>query len=248
MAQTAERENAVIRGLRRSPAVHLAEDFTRGSVSGVQGVTLREVPFLTMIGVRAAHGSAVWDRLGAVVGGLPERYGQVTGYTAAGGAGDSAGGAPGTAQGVSVLWLGPEEFLVIAPDAPDALDGGTFDGGAADGGAADGGAGGVSLLSGLLAALAGDPGQVVDLSSNRTTFELAGPSARAVLEKSCALDLHPREFTVGTAVNTQIGLIPAVLWRVDDDAFRIFPRASFADFLGRWLLDGMREFAAVEVH
>lgn len=236
MAQTAERGNAVIRELRRSPAGHLADDFTQGSVSGVQGVTLRELPFLTMIGVRAAPGSAAWDRLGAVVGGLPERYGQVTGYSA----GDGSGDGPGKAQGVSVLWLGPQEFLVVAPDVTDALDGGAAGGGS--------GAAGTSLLSGLLAALAGDPGQVVDLSANRTTFELAGPSARAVLEKSCALDLHPREFTVGTAANTQIGLIPAVLWKVEDDTFRIFPRASFADFLGRWLLDGMREFAAVEVH
>ncbi|MCY0904845.1 sarcosine oxidase subunit gamma [Arthrobacter sp. H14-L1] len=224
MAQTAERENDVIRGLRRSPAGHLADAFSQGSVSGEQGVTLREVPFLTMIGVRAAPGSAVWDRLGAVMGGLPERYGQVTG--------SGAGDGPGTEQGVSVLWLGPQEFLVIAADGPNALGGG---------------AAGASLLGGLLDALAGDPGQVVDLSANRTTFELAGPSARAVLEKSCALDLHPREFTVGTAVNTQIGLIPAVLWKVDEAAFRIFPRASFADFLGRWLLDGMREYAAVEV-
>jgi sarcosine oxidase subunit gamma len=33
---------------------------------------------------------------------------------------------------------------------------------------------------------------VVDLSANRTTFELTGPQGRAVLEKGCSLDLHPR--------------------------------------------------------
>ena len=54
---------------------------------------------------------------------------------------------------------------------------------------------------------------MVDLSANRTTFELSGPRARAVLEKGCALDLHPRSFTPGTALNTEVGNIPVVLWQ-----------------------------------
>lgn len=213
MADTAERANAVIPGLRRSPADHLAEDFAQGSVTGVHGVSIRELPFLTMIGVRVDPASDAGQRIGAVVGGLPAVCGQV-----------------GTGGGTDVkaLWLGPQEFLVVAPE--DAHDGGP-----------------AALLGVLDDALAGDPGQVVDLSANRTTFELAGPSARAVLEKSCALDLHPREFAAGTAVSTEIGLIPAVLWKVDETTFRVFPRASFADFLGRWLLDGMQEFNAAEV-
>ena len=32
-----------------------------------------------------------------------------------------------------------------------------------------------------------------------------------------------------------------------DETYRIFPRASFAEFLGRWLLDAMREYASPEV-
>ncbi len=214
MADTAERANAVIRRLRRSPAAHLAEDFAQGSVTGVHGVSIRELPFLTMIGVRVDPASEAGQRVGAVVGGLPAGCGQV--------------GTSGGAMDLTALWLGPQEFLVIGPED-------THDGGPA------------ALLSVLDEALAGDPGQVVELSANRTTFELAGPSARAVLEKSCALDLHPREFTAGTAVSTEIGLIPAVLWKVDETTFRVFPRASFADFLGRWLLDGMQEFNAAEV-
>ncbi|MDQ6754145.1 MAG: sarcosine oxidase subunit gamma [Actinomycetota bacterium] len=213
MAETAERVNAVIRGLRRSPAAHLAEDFAQGSVTGVHGVSIRELPFLTMIGVRVDPASDAGQRIGAVMGGLPAGCGQV---------------GTGAGTDVQALWLGPQEFLVVGPE--DAHDGGP-----------------AALLGVLDDALAGDPGQVVDLSANRTTFELAGPAARAVLEKSCALDLHPREFAAGTAVSTEIGLIPAVLWKVDAETFRVFPRASFADFLGRWLLDGMQEFNAAEV-
>lgn len=145
-----------------------------------------------------------------------------------------AGGLPtrcgevGGADGVRVLWLGPSEFLVVASeDAHDSLGG--------------------TLIDSLTAALGGAPGQVVDLSANRTTFELSGTRARAVLEKGCSLDLHPRSFPPGTALSTEVGNIPVVLEKTGKESFRIFPRASFADFLGRWLLDAMREYASPEV-
>ncbi|MXI21865.1 sarcosine oxidase subunit gamma, partial [Escherichia coli] len=99
----------------------------------------------------------------------------------------------------------------------------------------------------LTTALGSDAGQVVDLSANRTTFELTGSHARAVLEKTCSLDLHPRVFKAGTAVSTELAHIPVMLWKTSDESYRIFPRASFADFLGRWLLDAMREYASPEV-
>ena len=57
----------------------------------------------------------------------------------------------------------------------------------------------------------------------------------------------PRSFTPGTALATEVGNIPVVLLKTGEDSFRLFPRASFADFLGRWLLDAMREFASPEV-
>ena len=106
---------------------------------------------------------------------------------------------------------------------------------------------GGDLIGSLVAALGEAPGQVVDLSANRTTFDLTGPRARAVLEKGCALDLHPRSFTPGTAVSTEVGNIPIVLHKTGDESYRLLPRASFADFLGRWLLDAMREYASPEV-
>ena len=103
------------------------------------------------------------------------------------------------------------------------------------------------LTSRLIEAIGDEPGSAIDLSANRTTFELAGPSARAVLEKGCPLDLHPRTFEVGTAYLTLIGSVPVVLWKVADERYRILPRSSFADFLGRWLLDAMAEFKAPEL-
>lgn len=194
---------------RVSPAKQLAEAFAAGSLAGT--VELSELPFLTMVGLRVAAGSDEATRLAAVTGGLPAASGAVAGR------GDT-----------SVLWLGPGEFLVVAPtEAHESLGG--------------------SLIPALRDALGGDAGQVVDLSANRTTFELSGPRARDVLEKGNSLDLHPRVFKAGTAFSTEIANIPAILWKTGEESFRIFPRASFAEFLGRWLLDAMREYASPEV-
>ncbi|MGH7752862.1 MAG: sarcosine oxidase subunit gamma [Gemmatimonadales bacterium] len=212
MAETTELANTNgLRAARRSPASHLAEAFAAGFVPGT--VTLKEIPYQAMVGIRVERDSDAGKRLASVAGGLPATCGEVTGT------GSSA---------VNALWLGPAEFLVVAPEeSHDSLGG--------------------SLVGDLTAALGTDEGQVVDLSANRTTFELSGSRARAVLEKSCSLDLHPRVLKAGTALATEIGHIPVVLWKTGEETFRIFPRASFADYLGRWLLDSMREYASPEV-
>lgn len=210
MADTAALENSKkIQALRKSPAALLKSAFEAGSVAGA--VELREVPFLTMAGLRVDPAGDAGERLGALTGGLPSVSGEVRG------SGETA-----------VLWLGPSEFLLVAPaESRESLGG--------------------DLPGALFEALGEGAGQVVDLSANRTTFELSGPRARAVLEKGCSLDLHPRIFKAGTALSTEIGGIPAILWKTADESYRIFPRASFAEFLGRWLLDAMREFASTEV-
>jgi sarcosine oxidase subunit gamma len=195
--------------LRTSPAALLRAAFETGSVRGV--VELGEVTFLTMVGIRVGRDTDAGRRIASVTGGLPA----------------GSGGVSGTGE-TAVLWLGPAEFMVVAPmEAHDSLGG--------------------DLIPALREALADGEGQVVDLSANRTTFELTGPRSRAVLEKGCSLDLHPRVFKAGTALSTEIGNIPVVLWKTGEESYRLFPRASFADFLGRWLLDAMREYASPEV-
>lgn len=216
-AEMVNTANTNVRALRRSPAQHLWTDFAVAAVAGERGVTLREVPFQRMVGIRVDPVAVAGQRIGELIGGLPVTAGEVT-----------AG--PG---GVNTLWLGPDEFLAVAPDERGADERG-----------ADNSLDESGLAARLVTALGDGAGQVIDLSSNRTTFELAGPSARAVLEKSCAADLHSSSFAIGTAITTEIGKIPTILWRTVEDRFFIFPRSSFADYLGRWLLDGMREFDA----
>jgi sarcosine oxidase, subunit gamma len=117
------------------------------------------------------------------------------------------------------LWLGPDEWLIVL--ATDA----------------------VAMADQLTAAVGEEPGLVLDVSANRTVLELAGPRSRAVLEKGCPVDLHPRSFAPGHAVSTTLARVPVLLWQTADDTYRLLPRSSFADYVARWLLDAMPEFS-----
>ncbi|WP_415855317.1 sarcosine oxidase subunit gamma [Sinomonas sp. G460-2] len=192
--------------LRRSPAAHLAPRFAEAEVTGARRVSLREVPFRTMVGLRAVPGSDAARRIEARLGTpLPARCGEVS-----------------VGTGSSVFWLAPDEFLVVSSTDP------------------------AEATAALAEALGAEPGSAVDLSANRTTFELSGTSARDVLEKGCPLDLHPRAFAVGAAYVTQLGPVPVLLWKTGPETWEVCPRASFADYLGRWLLDAMAEFKTAE--
>ena len=210
MAESAVLESVALEPADRriSPAAHLAEQFAAAEVTGPRGVSLREVPFQTMVGVRTVPGSDVAGRVEVQLGTtLPASCGAVS-----------------PAEGTAVLWLSPDEFLVVSDTDP------------------------ATLTGALVEAVAEGPGSATDLSANRTTFELTGPSAREVLEKGCALDLHPRAFAEGSAYVTTLGPVPVIIWKTGAESYRILPRSSFADFLGRWLLDAMVEFRAPELN
>jgi sarcosine oxidase subunit gamma len=123
----------------------------------------------------------------------------------------------------SVIWLGPEEWLVTSPSAP-ARD----------------------LEADLAAAVGAHGGTATDVSGQRTTLRLSGSHARDVLAKGCSIDLHPRAFGVGSAVQTMLGMAGVVLLSLDDAGtdYRILVRSSFARYLGEWLIDAAEEFGA----
>jgi heterotetrameric sarcosine oxidase gamma subunit len=196
-----------IGSLRRSPLAHLEERMRLESVDGPRGVRLREWPFLTMVALRAVATSSAARRLSDCLGvELPR----------------SAGGVA-VSDAHTVLWLGPDEWLLVSPEEGD------------------------RLVRRLQVAVVDGPGCAVDVSANRTVLELSGPSARNVLEKGCPADLHPRSFGPGQAVTTTVGPVALVLWQVGRTSYRLIPRSSFADYLARWLLDAIQEYGATEV-
>ena len=123
-------------------------------------------------------------------------------------------------RAVRTLWLGPDEWLVTAPDGavPE-------------------------LLSWITRAVADRRSAVTDLSASRIVIEIAGPRARALLEKGCGLDLHPRAFTPGCCAQTLFAKLPVIIDQTGAAPnYRLFVRRSAACWLGDWLIDAADEF------
>ena len=122
----------------------------------------------------------------------------------------------------AVLWLGPDEWLVVAPDGRNE-----------------------TLCAELRTTLAGTHHSVVDLSANRTIIEIAGSDARLALAKGCPLDLHGSAFKPPQCAQTLLAKSQMILQSVDaKPVFRVFVRASFAAYVAEWLLDAAAELAA----
>jgi sarcosine oxidase, subunit gamma len=166
---------------------------------------IREVPFLGQVDLRLAPtDQAAFDAVASVVGPLPLEPNTFT------------GGPDG-----SVLWLGPDEWLLVGPPG-----------------------GGADLESQLRDALGEAAGRVsiVDVSANRTTLELRGPNARAVLESGCSIDLHPRAFGSGRCAQTLLARAGVIIQQLTDEPqYRIFVRPSFANYVAIWLKDAVEE-------
>ncbi|KOX13322.1 sarcosine oxidase subunit gamma [Nocardiopsis sp. NRRL B-16309] len=169
-----------------------------------------ERPFLTQLTVRARDAVAV-ARMGEALG-VAFPADPCTSTRGGGPFGD-----------VEVLWMGPDEFLVVAGPDRRAL-----------------------VEDALRAAVRPARGAVVDTSAQRTTLALSGPHARDVLAHGCAIDLHPSAAPTGTCVQTLLARAGVVL-RVDDaecDAFTLLVRSSFAEYLAAWLCDASVEYRA----
>jgi sarcosine oxidase subunit gamma len=115
---------------------------------------------------------------------------------------------------IRVLWLGPDEWLVVAPS--EELN---------------------DLERDLRARFQGPAAAVVDVSGLRTVIELAGPRAREVLMKGCPIDLHPGVFGPGRCARTLLARAQVILLPIGEDAYWTFVQSSFASYLAEWLID-----------
>ncbi len=122
----------------------------------------------------------------------------------------------------SVLWLGPDEWLVVASDRV-----------------------GETMEAKLRSGLDCLHFSVVDQSANRTIIEVAGAEARILLAKGCPLDLHRSAFGPPQVAQTLLAKSQMILQCLDErPAFRLYVRLSFAAYLSEWLLDAAAELAA----
>jgi sarcosine oxidase subunit gamma len=176
--------------------------------SPLEGVELparvRELPFLAQIDLRADPSDAVlMARLTDVIGARPPTE-------------------PNTAvvsdDGTRhVLWLGPDEWLVIGEPGS-----------------------GPTLERAIRDAIGGGRGAVVDVSANRTTLSVSGPRARDLLAFGCSLDLDERRFKPGRCAQTMLARANVIIVPVgpaSEPSFRVLVRPSFAGYLAAWLTD-----------
>ncbi len=117
----------------------------------------------------------------------------------------------------AALWLGPDEWLLIAEGADAAEIGGVLE----------------SVLEGIAHSL-------VDVSHRQISLVASGPAAARVLNAGCPLDLDPRAFPVGFATRTLFDKIEIVLWRRAEATFHIEIWRSFAPYLASSLVEAAR--------
>ena len=185
--------------IARSPLAHLAAPPPNAAL------TLIETPFHGMVDLRLdlrdkGARNAVES---ALVATLPE-----------------ANRVIGCAAG-SVLWLGPDEFLIVTEPGGEA-----------------------PLMATLSAALRGRRGAVVDISDSRTIIALFGSRARDLLAKGSGLDLHPRSFAPGRCAQSFLAKVRIALVQLDDaPSYHIVVERSVAEYLYLWLADAALEFS-----
>ncbi len=112
-----------------------------------------------------------------------------------------------TAGSRFALWLGPDEWLLIAEDNEPTL--------------------GATLES----ALANVPHALIDVSHRQGALEVSGPGAARLLNAGIILDLDPSAFPVGMVVRTLLTKAEIVLWRREADVFRVEFSRSFGPYV-----------------
>ena len=105
-----------------------------------------------------------------------------------------------------VLWLGPDEWLVVAE--PDAAP---------------------TITRELEGASSGHHRSILDVSANRIVFELV--DGLEVLSSGCGLDLDPTRWRPGMCAQTLFGQAQVILHQRDERTTRVFARPSFEGYV-----------------
>lgn len=164
-------------------------------------VRLIPLPLTTHLNLRVAPEAGAAEAVAGVLGAaLPGVHESVT-----------------TAAGLSVHWIGPDEWLVADPSRSAALEGD------------------------LRAAL-GAHGAVTDQSGHFVSLLVDG-DARGLLSKGTALDLGPEAFPRGASLQGLLTQAVVLYVNRSEDASRVelVFRTTFARHVAEWLLDAVRD-------
>ncbi|MFO1468488.1 MAG: sarcosine oxidase subunit gamma family protein [Steroidobacteraceae bacterium] len=113
------------------------------------------------------------------------------------------------------LWLGPEEFLLLAPVG--------------------------SGIDGLRTVLEGTPHSLVDVGHRQVAVEVCGNDVETLLAGACPLDLDLAHFPVSMCTRTVFGKADIVLWRTQPQAFHLEVWRSFLPYCTELLAEFVRD-------
>ena len=122
-----------------------------------------------------------------------------------------------TAADRAALWLGPDEWLLLAPAGEEA-----------------------PVLAALESALAGLAHSLVDVTHRQVGLALSGPRARGLLASGCPLDLAPESFPAGMCARTLFAKAEVVLWRRSAEEYHLETGRSFSGYVLGWLREAQR--------
>lgn len=116
----------------------------------------------------------------------------------------------------AALWLGPDEWLLLAPPEQ------------------------AGLAMRLSRALEGRPHSLVEVSHRQVGLLVHGPHAATLLASGCPLDLDASAFPVGMCTRTILAKAEVVLWRLSPAEFRLEVWRSFAPYVTQFLAEAAR--------
>lgn len=125
---------------------------------------------------------------------------------------------PTHGERAAMLWLGPDERLIIVWGAEPA-----------------------SLARQLEEALAAEPHSLVDVSERQLGFVLDAPFAEDLLNCGCPQDLLLEKFPIDHCSRTLYNKAEIVLWRRGTEEFHIEVWRSFADYLTLWMHEAAQD-------
>jgi len=190
----------------RSPLQHALVPGPHGA-GGEAGIALAEIRNFGLVQVMARRG-----RSGDLAAAAQAHFGVATPY----------GPNAVQAEGATLIWSGPDQFLVLTRDGGDG-----------------------ALMEKLRQPFAG-LASLTDQSHARALIRIGGPQARAMLAKLSSIDLHPQAFPPGAAAATSIDHTSVNLWRGSDSdgqaTFNLLVFATFAESLWHTMLDSAAEY------
>lgn len=122
-----------------------------------------------------------------------------------------------TARARVAIWLGPDEWLLVAPGEDAGALAATFE-----------------------RALADYPHSLVDVSERQIGMEVEGALAARALGAGCPLDVNEVGFPQGMATRTILAKCEIVLWRRESARFHLEIWRSFAEYAVNFLVEAAR--------